>query len=380
VQEPCIPADEASRLATLKSLNVLDTPPEERFDRLTRLAKRMFRVPMALVSIVDENRQWFKSKDGLDAAETPRNISFCGHAILGDDIFLISNALADQRFADNPLVTGAPNIRFYAGCPLRSAGGVKVGTLCLLDDKPHEFDSDDASALRDLASMVEDELTAFQCSTTDELTRISNRRGFMELARYGLDFCARQAQPAALAFIDLDRFKPINDRFGHAIQRHVGLRAHHRLGAERHRQAGDAHHLQVVGAVAHHDRRLARLASMPSSAHTRCTVRIFSSASTMPPTTRPVSRPSPLRARWRACSPAQAFLQALGEEGEAARHQQGLQAGRLHRRQHRLRARRQAQALLVHAFQRLGRPGLPAAPRGASGFRRNRVRRASPPR
>jgi diguanylate cyclase (GGDEF)-like protein len=216
VQEPCIPADEASRLATLKSLNVLDTPPEERFDRLTRLAKRMFRVPMALVSIVDENRQWFKSKDGLDAAETPRNISFCGHAILGDDIFLISNALADQRFADNPLVTGAPNIRFYAGCPLRSAGGVKVGTLCLLDDKPHEFDSDDASALRDLASMVEDELTAFQCSTTDELTRISNRRGFMELARYGLDFCARQAQPAALAFIDLDRFKPINDRFGHA--------------------------------------------------------------------------------------------------------------------------------------------------------------------
>jgi diguanylate cyclase (GGDEF)-like protein len=216
LKEPGIPENEALRLATLQSLNVLDTPPEERFDRVTRMAKRMFRVPTVLVSIVDENRQWFKSAQGLDACETPRNISFCGHAILGDDIFLIQNALADVRFADNPLVAGDPNIRFYAGCPLRAAGGVKVGTLCLIDSVPREFDQDDAIALRDLAAMVEDELCAFQASTTDELTRISNRRGFLQLARYGLDFCVRHQQPAALAFIDLDRFKPINDNFGHA--------------------------------------------------------------------------------------------------------------------------------------------------------------------
>jgi diguanylate cyclase (GGDEF)-like protein len=216
LKEPGIPENEALRLATLQSLNVLDTPPEERFDRVTRMAKRMFRVPMALVSIVDENRQWFKSAQGLDACETPRNISFCGHAILGDEIFLITNALNDERFADNPLVAGDPNIRFYAGCPLRAAGGVKVGTLCILDSTPREFDQEDAAALRDLASMVEDELAAFQAATTDELTKISNRRGFMQLAQYGLNFCVRHQQPAALAFIDLDRFKPINDTFGHA--------------------------------------------------------------------------------------------------------------------------------------------------------------------
>ncbi|WP_307722101.1 sensor domain-containing diguanylate cyclase [Duganella callida] len=196
---------------------MLDTPPEERFDRVTRMARRLFGVPVALVSLVDENRQWFKSRSGLDdVTETPRNVSFCGHAILGDDIFLIRNALADERFADNPLVTSAPHIRFYAGMPLRSAGGVKLGTLCLLDTKPRDFDADDAAALRDLAAMVEDELEAFQTATTDELTAISNRRGFLQLAEYGLSFCVRHHQPATLAFIDLDGFKPVNDKFGHA--------------------------------------------------------------------------------------------------------------------------------------------------------------------
>ncbi|USX16602.1 sensor domain-containing diguanylate cyclase [Oxalobacteraceae bacterium OTU3CAMAD1] len=216
MQAPAIPDNEASRLSALRSLNILDTPAEERFDRLTRMAKRMFRVPIALVSIIDENRQWFKSNESLPACETPRNISFCGHAILGDDIFLICDTLADPRFTDNPLVTGAPHIRFYAGCPLRSAGGFKIGTLCIIDAEPHEFDEDDAVALRDLASMVEDELTAFQAATTDELTRISNRRGFMQMAQYSLNFCARQGAPATLAFLDLDGFKPINDTFGHA--------------------------------------------------------------------------------------------------------------------------------------------------------------------
>lgn len=216
MEQPGISHNEAVRLATLKSLDVLDTPPEERFDRVTRMARRMFRVPVALVSLVDENRQWFKSRAGLDAAETPRDVSFCGHAILGDDLFLIPNALDDQRFADNPLVTGAPNIRFYAGQPLRAANGVKLGTLCLLDTEPREFDHDDREALRDLASMVEDELSAVQTATTDDLTGISNRRGFMQLADYGLNFCVRHHQPAALAFIDLDRFKPINDTYGHA--------------------------------------------------------------------------------------------------------------------------------------------------------------------
>ena len=216
MKEPSIPENEALRLATLKSLNVLDTPPEERFDRVTRMARRMFGVSTALVSMVDEDRQWFKSRQGLDACETPRNVSFCGHAILGDDIFLVQNALHDERFADNPLVTGDPNIRFYAGCPLRAPDGQKLGTLCIIDSVPREFDHDDATALRDLASLVEGELAALRTSTTDELTKISNRRGFLQLAQYGLSFCMRNQQPASLAFIDLDGFKPINDNYGHA--------------------------------------------------------------------------------------------------------------------------------------------------------------------
>ncbi|SEN19864.1 diguanylate cyclase with GAF sensor [Duganella sp. CF517] len=216
MQAPVTPSNEASRLTALRSMEILDTPAEERFDRLTRMAKRMFRVPIALVSIIDENRQWFKSNESLPASETPRSISFCGHAILGDDIFLIADALADPRFADNPLVTGAPHIRFYAGCPLRSAGGFKIGTLCIIDTEARGFDEEDAIALRDLAAMVEDELSAFQKATTDDLTQISNRRGFMQLAQYSLNFCARQGAPATLVFIDLDRFKPINDTFGHA--------------------------------------------------------------------------------------------------------------------------------------------------------------------
>ncbi len=216
MEQPGIPHNESTRLAALKSLKVLDTPAEERFDRVTRMARRMFSVPIALVSLVDANRQWFKSAQGLSASETPRNVSFCGHAILGDGIFLIPDALADRRFADNPLVTGPPHVRFYAGCPLRARDGSKVGTLCLLDTVARDFDEEDALALLDLAAMVEDELSAFQTSTTDDLTQISNRRGFMQLAEYGLNFCVRHRQPAALAFIDLDRFKPINDQFGHA--------------------------------------------------------------------------------------------------------------------------------------------------------------------
>ena len=118
MQTPVIPKDEEERLRALRLLNILDTSDEERFDRLTRLAKRMFGVPIALVSLVDENRQWFKSCIGLEVRETPRDISFCGHSILGDDIFIVNDASSDVRFSDNPLVTDDPNIRFYAGCPL----------------------------------------------------------------------------------------------------------------------------------------------------------------------------------------------------------------------------------------------------------------------
>ena len=114
---PAIPPDEATRLVALRSLGILDTPPEERFDRLTRLACRAFDVPIAIISLVDGNRQWFKSRQGVDLAETAREISFCGHGIVGDGLFLVPDAAGDERFRDTPMVTGAPHIRFYAGAP-----------------------------------------------------------------------------------------------------------------------------------------------------------------------------------------------------------------------------------------------------------------------
>ncbi len=216
MQKPATPHDEKTRLETLRSLKLLDTSPEERFDRLTRLAKRMFGVPISLVSLVDANRQWFKSRQGLDADETPRDISFCGHAILGDDIFMVPDASKDERFADNPLVTENPNIRFYAGCPLRVMNGSKVGTLCIIDEEPRHLDEEDLALLRDLAEMAEQELAAVQLATMDELTMISNRRGFIALAQHAINISCRKDFPISLVFLDLNKFKQINDTYGHA--------------------------------------------------------------------------------------------------------------------------------------------------------------------
>jgi GAF domain-containing protein len=127
--EPTVPADENTRLIALHALNLLDTPSEERFERITRIALRVFDVPIALISLVDADRQWFKSCQGLAFSETPRSISFCGHAILQDQVLVISDAWLDPRFRDNPLVTEDPHVRFYAGQPLTASDGSRVGPL-----------------------------------------------------------------------------------------------------------------------------------------------------------------------------------------------------------------------------------------------------------
>lgn len=216
MQTPSIPADEAERLERLHGLGVLDTPPDERFDRLTRLAKRLLQAPIALVSLVDVDRQWFKSCDGLSASETPRSISFCGHAVLQRQIFVVPDALLDPRFCDNPLVAGAPHIRFYAGVPLLNGGGSAVGTLCVIDTQPRQIGSDDLELLRDLARMVEQELLATRLASTDCLTGMHNRRGWEALARQALRTAVRDGKPIGVLVLDMDGFKKINDRFGHA--------------------------------------------------------------------------------------------------------------------------------------------------------------------
>lgn len=148
-----IPDDDADRLVALRRLLILDTPPEERFDRIVSFAAREFDVPIVLVSLVDAHRQWFKAMVGLDVCETGRDISFCGHAITSDNVLVVVDALADPRFTDNPLVTGEPHIRFYAGAPLVLPGGHRIGTLCLISKTPRSYDEVDRAihlALRDL--------------------------------------------------------------------------------------------------------------------------------------------------------------------------------------------------------------------------------------
>jgi GAF domain-containing protein len=196
MKKPDIPLDEENRLKTLRSLNILDTKSEERFDRLTRMAQRILNVPIALVSLVDEHRQWFKSCVGLTSKETPRDISFCGHAILDDKVFIVPDTAEDVRFADNPLVINEPHIRFYAGCPLRFTNGSRLGTLCIMDTQPRSLSNNDIETLKDLASTAERELAAIELPTIDELTKISNRRGFMMLSQHSLNFCTRQKVPA----------------------------------------------------------------------------------------------------------------------------------------------------------------------------------------
>lgn len=212
---PPKPIDENRRLAALRGAGILDTPPEERFDRITRIAKRLFDVPIALVSLVDEHRQWFKSRQGLDAQETPRDISFCGHAILSSDILVIPDAKDDHRFRDNPLVTGPPGIRFYAGCPLALSNGELIGTLCIIDSEPRTLEGEDHAILRDLAKVVERELAALELAIMDELTQLCNRRGFEHRCSQSLEMCRRLGEPSVLLYFDLDGFKRINDSFGH---------------------------------------------------------------------------------------------------------------------------------------------------------------------
>lgn len=201
---PPAPAlNETERLHHLRALGVLDTPAEERFDRITRIAQRLFGVPIALVSLVAADRQWFKSRVGLAAAETSRAISFCGHAILSHRPLIVPDTLLDERFHDNPLVTGAPHIRFYAGHPLVVGERSRVGTLCLIDHVPRAFGDRETRLLADLAQMAQRELAGAHLPTTDTTTGLSNRRGLLALGEHLAEACRRAGAPLSLLLIDV---------------------------------------------------------------------------------------------------------------------------------------------------------------------------------
>ncbi|EOV9619292.1 sensor domain-containing diguanylate cyclase [Cronobacter dublinensis] len=213
---PGIPENEEERLKSLYMMDLLDTRDDERFERLTRVAKKLFQVPVALISLLDRDRQWLLACQGLNTRETTRDVSFCGHAILQEGPFIVNDARLDERFHDNPLVTGEPFIRFYAGYPVRLPDGAVVGTLCLIDSMPREFSDEDVATLKDLAFIVEDEFHVISMAMTDSLTGIPNRRGFYRSGEKRFTALKDNSEPFSILYFDLDKFKPINDLWGHA--------------------------------------------------------------------------------------------------------------------------------------------------------------------
>jgi diguanylate cyclase (GGDEF)-like protein len=204
VNTPDRPLDEATRLDTLRALAVLDTPREERFDRLTRLTARLLRVPMAAIGFMDAQREWFKSGVGLVAREAPRSASFGAHAILAPDLLVVPDSHADARFTDPAAMLGQAPVRFYAGQPLRAENGAALGALAIFDHDPRGLDADERQLMRTLAALVERELRSADGQTIDPLTGISNRRGFLALAPPCLSYCARHDIATTLVLFALD--------------------------------------------------------------------------------------------------------------------------------------------------------------------------------
>jgi diguanylate cyclase (GGDEF)-like protein len=219
-----IPENETQRLAAVRSYDILDSPPEMDFDALARVAAYSFHTPVAVVGLMDSDRLWFKSRLGLDVPQLDRQIAFCAHAVMQPGkVLVIEDLLQDARFKDNPLVTDAPHVRFYAGAPLVDPNGFALGTIAVVDIKPRSLHKKETSVLRDLSVLV---MTALEnrrrslllakLALTDHLTGLANRAQFDRALGAAMSHAKRTGQPFTVLCLDLDGFKSVNDDFGHA--------------------------------------------------------------------------------------------------------------------------------------------------------------------
>ncbi|MEA5416122.1 sensor domain-containing diguanylate cyclase [Synechococcus sp. BA-132 BA5] len=209
-----IPDNEAERQAALEEQHILDTESDEDFNRITRLASQMLGVPTALISLVDRQRQWFLSRVGLEATETPRDLAFCAHAICSDEVMVVNDATEDERFKDNPMVTGNPHIRFYAGVPLQTRSGFNLGTLCVISPQPRQLAAHEHQLLQDLAGMVLHHMESRRNSYRCTLTGLQNRRPFYEAGQREFQRARQSGEPLTLMLFGLDEFPGFCRRFG----------------------------------------------------------------------------------------------------------------------------------------------------------------------
>jgi len=219
-----VPDDEPARLAAVRAYDILGTPPELEFDALTRLAAFMFDIPIAVVSVMDENRLWFKSRIGLDVPELDRKVAFCAHAIMEPrQTLVVEDLQEDGRFSDNPLVAQSPHIRFYAGAPIVDPDGFALGTIAVIDARPRHFSAVQRDALVDLSTLVmtalrnrRSALELSRLARTDHLTGIANRAQFELAVASEIQQAARTGESFTVLCMDLDGFKEVNDEHGHA--------------------------------------------------------------------------------------------------------------------------------------------------------------------
>lgn len=240
-----VPDNETQRLAAVRSYDILDSSPEVDFDALTRVAAHTFNTPVAVVGLLDSDRLWFKSRLGLDAPQLDRQIAFCAHAVMRPgEVLVIRDLQRDPRFKDNPLVRNTPNVRFYAGAPLVDPDGFALGTIAVVDTKPRSFDKPKKAVLHDLSVLV---MTALEnrrrslllakLALTDYLTGLANRAQFHRSLESEMAHAKRTGAHFSVLCMDLDGFKSVNDRFGHAAGDEVLCEVARRL--EEHVRAED---------------------------------------------------------------------------------------------------------------------------------------------